>query len=403
MIAPRDPSPGVDRPMRVLHVMPSLARAYGGPTQSLLGFLAASARAGIAADVVAPHAPAEDLAWVTERLPAGTGLRTFAAHGLGHMKASPGMLRVIRREATAYDAVHVHGVFNLVSDLAARVAVRAGAAVVVRPFGTLSRYTFEYRRGWAKRLYFRLLEAPTLARAAAIHFTTETERDEADRPGMRLGHLGVVVPPPWNAAPTPARQPRADARNVLFLSRLHPVKAVDALLDAWPLVQREIPAATLVIAGDGVPEYAARLRERVLRNPLESRAISMPGFVNGDEKERCLRDADVFVLPSHHENFGIAVLEAIAAGLPVVVSPDVQLASFVEQHRLGRVSGRAPAELAASILAVMTDDALRARCAREGADIIHQTFAPAAVGARLRDLYRVAAERAAGARADRVG
>ena len=395
MNASPDASPDARR-MRVLHVMPSLARAYGGPTQSLLGFLAASSAAGIASDVFAPHAPAEDLAWVRERMPAGTGLRTFAAHGLGHMKVSPGMLRVIARASRTYDAVHVHGVFNLVSDLAARAAVRAGAAVVVRPFGTLSRYTFEYRRGWAKRLYYRLLEAPTLARAAAVHFTTDTEREEADRPGMRLGAKGIVVPPPWDAAPATLRTPRTEPRTVLFLSRLHPVKAVDALLDAWPVVQRQLPDAKLVIAGDGIPEYASRLRERVLRYPGGSRSISMPGFVNGAEKERCLAEADVFVLPSHHENFGIAVLEAIAAGLPVVVSPDVQLASFVEEHRLGRVSDRAPAELAANILAVLEDRVLRDRCAREGAAIIHRTFAPAVVGARLRELYRVAAERAAG-------
>ena len=399
-MSPRDDfSPGDDRPMRVLHVMPSLARAYGGPTQSLLGFLAASKAAGIAADVVAPQASVEDVEWVRARLPEGTRLRTYAAHGVGHMKVAPAMLRTIAREARGYTAVHVHGVFNLVSDLGARVAAMTGGAVVVRPFGTLSRYTFEYRRGFAKRLYFRLLEGPTLARVAAIHFTTETEREEADRPGMGLGGKGIVVPPPWNAPAAPPRVPRADPGTVLFLSRLHPVKAVDALLDCWPIVQHARPALRLVIAGDGVPEYASRLRERVLRNAAGSRAISMPGFVNGEEKERCLADADVFVLPSYHENFGIAVLEAIAAGLPVVVSPDVQLASFVESNRLGLVSDRAPAELAASILAVLGDDALRARCASEGAAIIHRTFAPAAVGRQLRELYRVAAERAAGVRA----
>ena len=399
MILRDDPSPGDDRPMRVLHVMPSLARAYGGPTQSLLGFLAAARAVGIEADVVAPHASAEDLAWVSDRLPPGTRIRTYAAYGAGHMKVAPAMLRSIAREARGYTAVHVHGVFNLVSDLGARVAAMSGGAVVVRPFGTLSRYTFEYRRGWAKRLYFRLLEAPTLARVAVVHFTTDTEREEADRPGMRLGGKGIVVPPPWNVPMAPPRVPRADPATVLFLSRLHPVKAVDALLDAWPIVQEARPGMRLVIAGDGIPEYASSLRERVLRNAAESRAISMPGFVNGAEKERCLADADVFVLPSYHENFGIAVLEAIAAGLPVVVSPDVQLASFVEANRLGRVSERAPAELAASILAVLADDALRLRCAREGAAIIQRNFAPAAVGQRLRALYRAAAERAAGVRA----
>lgn len=380
--------------MNVLHVMPSLARAYGGPTQSLLGFLRASAAAGIRTDVVAPHASAEDVEWVRRQLPEATGLLTFPAAGPGHMKLAPALLRHVHRVARRYDAVHVHGVFNLVSDLGARAALAAGAPLVVRPFGTLSRYTFEYRRGWAKRIYYRVLEGPTLRRAAVVHFTTETEREEADRPGMDLGPKGIVAPPPWSGPLSPSRKVRAGASNVLLLSRLHPVKAVEALIDAWPLVAAERPGMRLVIAGDGPPEYVNRLRERVLHSPRGPYDIRFPGFVNGEAKAQILADADLFVLPSYHENFGIAVLEALAAGLPVVISPDVQLASFVAEHGLGRVSAREPRELATNVLEALADDALRQRCALEGAAIIQRVFSPAAVGVKLRELYRVAAARA---------
>ena len=374
--------------------MPSLARAYGGPTQSLLAFLAASRSAGIDATVLAPHGPAEDLAWVRGHLPSGVEVETFPATGVGHMKVAPAMLRRIRALGPRMDAVHVHGVFNLVSDLGARAALDAGAPLVVRPFGTLSRYTFEYRRGWAKRIYFRILERPTLRRAAAIHFTTETERREADRPGMELGGKGIVVPPPWSAPVPPPRVPSARARTVVFLSRLHPVKAVEALIDAWPLVQAARPDARLVIAGDGPPEYLSRLRERVLQTTTEPRDVAFPGFVTGAAKAECLAEADLFVLPSYHENFGIAVLEAVAAGLPVVVSPDVQLASFVTEQGLGRVTERDPRALADTILGALDDEALRRRCATDGAAVIQRTFSPAAIGTQLRELYRVAAERA---------
>ena len=380
--------------MNVLHVMPSLARAYGGPTQSLLGFLGASEAAGIRTDVVAPHASDVDLAWVRALLPPSTELRTFPARGPGHMKLAPALLRHVRELGSHYDAVHVHGVFNLVSDLGARAALAARVPLVVRPFGTLSRYTFEYRRGWAKRLYYRVLEAPTLRRAAVVHFTTDTELEEADRPGMRLGHKGVVVPPPWTGPLPPPRVPVAEPRTVLLLSRLHPVKAVEALIDTWPLVAAARPGLRLVIAGDGPPEYVNRLRERVLHSPGGPYDIRFPGFVNGEAKARTLADADLFVLPSFHENFGIAVIEALAAGLPVVVSPDVQLASFVAAHHLGRVSARDPRALADSILSALGDDALRRRCALDGAAIIQRVFSPAAVGVKLRELYRVAAERA---------
>lgn len=383
--------------MRVLHVMPSLARAYGGPTQSLLGYLHASACAGIRATVVAPACADDDRRWFVEQLPEGCDVRTFAAHGPGHLRVAPGIVRAVRGGAGEYDAVHVHGVFNSVSALGGRAALAAGIPLVVRPFGTLSRYTFAYRRSLPKRLWFRLLEAPTLRRAAAIHFTTETERLEADRPELRLGTRGVVVPPPWRGEARPPRLVESGpGRRVLFLSRLHPVKGLELLLDAWPLVLRERPDARLVIAGDGDPEYVASLRARMVQIGAAARAIELPGFVNGSAKADCLAAADVFVLPSHHENFGIAVVEAIAAGLPVVVAPEVQLADFVARNALGVVAAREAGALARAILRTLTDTALRERCAARGPALVAQTFAPAAVGAQLLELYR----RAAGPSAD---
>ena len=100
--------------------------------------------------------------------------------------------------------------------------------------------------------------------------------------------------------------------------------------------------------------------------------------------------ADVFVLPSFHENFGVAVLEAVAAGLPVVVSPDVQLASFVSRHGLGIVSPREAGALADAIVDALGDAALRARSAREGPTLVREHFSPETVGAGLATMYEAA-------------
>ncbi len=375
--------------------MPSLARAYGGPVSALLGFLDASRVAGIATRVLAPHAPAADAEAFRNAAP-GTDVLTFAAAGPGNLAFAPGLNRWIERHARSYDAVHVHGLLNLVSSRAARAALRTARPLVVCPFGTLSRYTVEYRRGWQKRLFFKALEYPNLRRAAAVHFTTSTERDEASWHGLALGDRAFVVPPPWRS--TAEMVERTHERSgpndvVLFLSRLHPVKGLESLLDAWPAVRAARPGAQLVIAGEGEPSYERSVRARAVHKGGEDAGITFAGFVSGQSKGELWRRAGVFVLPSQHENFGMVVLEALAWGVPVVLSREVQLVSFVERHRLGVVATREPAALAEAVVRTLMDTSLRAWVSATAPSLVAQEFSPAVVGHRLYVMYEQAAAR----------
>ncbi len=267
------------------------------------------------------------------------------------------------------------------SSLAARTASAQGTPVVVRPFGTLSRYTFAHRRGWLKRGYFQAIDRPNLRRARGLHFTTDAERDEAGWHGLDLETRSFVVPPPLHLYAMPCREPTTD---VLFLSRLHPKKNVEGLLNAWARVVRDRPGLRLTIAGDGEPAYVARLRAQAAGLGA---SVVFAGFVHGEEKARLLASARVFALPSFHENFGVAVLEALAAGLPVVISRDVQLAAFVERHALGRVVAADAGPLAEALLASLDDTALIARCRQDGRRLVADTFSPDAVGQQLRAMY----------------
>jgi glycosyltransferase involved in cell wall biosynthesis len=384
----------------VLHVVPDISRAFGGPTQALLGYLAASLTAGIDAAVAAPQPPAEDLAWF--RGQAGdTSVHAFPAWGRGPARLSPALLSYLGTELRSVDVVHVHGLFNAISTLAARRCRRARVPYIIRPFGTLSRYTFEHRRTILKLAYFSILDAPAIRAAGALHFTTVEERDEARRLAAVRAVPASVVPPPWlSDAGSAANVGRRVARvredsgpeTVLFLSRLHRKKGLETLIDAWPAVRIERPTARLIIAGSGHADYERELRARVLRDGNDG-SVHFTGFVTGAEKARWLAEADVFVLPSFHENFGVSVLEAVASGMPAVVSPDVQLAAVVEEHRLGAVVPRDPTTLARGILSVLGDKALRQRCASQGAAVIQSLFSPTTIGAQLRTMYEVARSR----------
>lgn len=380
--------------MNVLHIMPSISRVFGGPTEAMLGYAAAALEAGISTTVAAPMASAADTAAFRARLDPAAELLTFATVGPGPLAISGPMLREVRRRRPAWDVAHVHGLFNLVSTLGSRTARRERLPLVIRPFGTLSRFTMTHRRSLVKRIYFELLERRNVAGAGAVHFTSDAERDEAAWHGVPLEGRGYVIPPPSliDARPLPRAGPRGD--RVLFLSRLHPKKGIELLVDAWPAVMASRPAATLTIAGEGEAAYTDGLRARVMQSSPAPGEISFPGFVHGGAKSALLASAGVFVLPSQHENFGVAVVEAIAAGVPVVVSEGVQLAPWVREHGLGYVVERTPEALAAAIVRALGDDVLRARCEAHGAELVARSFSARSVGAMLRTMYEDVVSRA---------
>jgi glycosyltransferase involved in cell wall biosynthesis len=373
--------------VKVLHVAPSVARAYGGPTYSLAGYARAASNQGAEIAVAAP-APLAGDKWLAEMVPEAA-VYTFRTYGRGAFLASTDLQSWLRRNAARYDVVHVHGLLNPVSSLAARMCVRRGWPVIVRPFGTLSRYTYAHRRGTLKQLYRWLLDRPNLERVSAVHFTTDVERAESAWQKIDWGSRACVIPPPWlegsaNGGPRPAA---TDTQTVLFLSRLHPVKRLELLLDAWPEIHRQCPAARLVIAGDGEPKYVAKLRARA--NALGD-SVLLAGYVEGADKRALLQKARIFVLPSLHENFGIAVLEALAGGLPVVISPEVQLSAFVSEHSLGIVTAVSSGALTTSIVAALEDRVLRERCRKQGPALVARYFSPRAIGEQLLGMYRFA-------------
>ena len=373
--------------MNVLHVSPDISRAYGGPTYSLAAYSLAARSAGVSIAIAAPAPPDSDRAWISSMLPGAT-IESFPVHGRGAFLHSPRLLAWLRANGDSFDAVHVHGLFNPVSSLATRTCVRRGWPVIVRPFGTLSRYTIAHRRGRLKRAYLKYLDAPNLRLVSALHFTTPVEREESMWHEIGWADRSFVVPPAWVHAEVGPHPERAvGTHEVVFISRLHPVKNVDLLLEAWTLVARWWPDARLTIAGDGEASYVRKLREKAARFAGQVRFV---GHVSTSAKTELLATAAVFVLPSLHENFGIAVLEALAAGVPVVVTPEVQLSSFVREHSLGVVADRSPHAIAEAIVAAINDRSLREHCRANGPALVGRCFSPAVIGNQLSEMYRFA-------------
>ena len=225
------------------------------------------------------------------------------------------LTRWLAQNVKEFDLVHIHALFSYAALPAAVLARRAGVPYIVRPLGTLNRWGMQNRRRWLKRLSFRLIESRIMAGAAGIHYTCEQEQVEASELGVSCNSL--IIP---NAVDLPDGEVRplrapSSRKVILFLSRFDRKKGLDLLFEAFAQVRNKGLNAVLVLAGDGDPTLVAQLKRDAERLDIAS-DVTWAGFLTGDDKWKALGDADVFVLPSYSENFGVALVEALAFGLP---------------------------------------------------------------------------------------
>jgi glycosyltransferase involved in cell wall biosynthesis len=311
--------------------------------------------------------------------------------------------RALRERVGDYDVVHIHSIFLWPTTVAAYWSRRRKVPYVVHPAGALDTIfeSKEYQSRWAgllgngkKWLYMRTLGRLDLDRASGMQYTSEVDMETSRR--LDLGAPGYVLPlgvdppsPPADAAAATLREehPRlAGKRIVLFLARLAPNKGFNILLEALAQLAAHRSDFALVVAGSGTPAYEREVAGLVLRHGLQDRTV-MLGFVNGDDKWRVLSEADIFVLPSHHENFPVAVVEALASGLPVIVSDRVMLHREIKEAGAGLVTGLGPAEVAAATEALLEDDDLRTRMAAAAEVLVRERYDWEVVATKTTEVY----------------
>jgi len=327
--------------VKVLHVTAYYAPAYvyGGPPRSVHGLVLALQRQGVDVDVFTTDANGSD------RLPPrvtgsdrfeGVPVRYFQRDWPPQPIGSRRLARALRRAVPACDIVHIHGLWNRVVWAAAREARRAGVPYVVSPRGMLERAALAHH-AWLKRVGWALVERQTVRHAALLPATSERELETLHQiaPASRVALVpnGIDVGSKEVVQDEARRDLGLSASGpiVLFLGRLHPIKRLDLLIDAFALAKARRPDAQLVIAG---PD------ETSLRPLLESRGREAPvatvwlGEVDRSRARALLAVASVLVMCSDSESFGMSVIEAMDAGVPVVVTRTCPW-SEVERHGAG--------------------------------------------------------------------
>jgi len=307
--------------LNILHVIPSLAQVHGGTTSSVLEMIEGLVEQGLQCDIAL-----SDDDGTGRRLPADAPARQMVGRYyfpkyLDFYTYTPDMAPWLRARVSAYDLVHIHGLFSHVNSMAGRICKKHDIPYIVTPHGMANRFGMRHkplRKFWS----FRLIERSLLEHARLIHLTSRAE--ERDFSDLAINAGTKVIP--LAVAPVPEGDPGAFQPDIsvtprdhlcLFMGRLDPVKNLDAVLDA--LAMPGLENFHLLVCGEGNRDYVSSLRARAKHLRIEDR-ITWLGFISGARKADVFAAADIFVQPSFSESFGMAALEALSAGLPCVLS-----------------------------------------------------------------------------------
>jgi glycosyltransferase involved in cell wall biosynthesis len=379
-----------DGVLNVLHAPAGMSVRLGGPASGPPIWAAATRAYGIHSKFVTTDyggAPVVE---------AGCPRETCRAFGkIGY---SPGFRLAVRRLLRETDVCHIHGVWLDPTLAAAVEARRQGVPYIVTPHGMLDRYYFSRPlRALRNYTYLWTVQRRSLARADAIHFLTESEQSQS---AYRNPRAELILP---NLIPTqPPATPRCAEARLLSLSVMIPRKHIECIIRAVPLIAAGGRTVRLKIAGRGIANYEAQLRALAKAVDPSGQQIEFLGPVDDATKARLLEWASVFCLLSDQETQSLALLEALARGLPAVVTAGARL-TFGEETGFGRIIAAPRPEWAAAAVAdlICSETGYRQACAA-ALRVVDERYSPAAIGQRWADLYRRLAAGRASRRASEV-
>jgi len=338
--------------VKVLHVIPSVSDRSGGPAQAIFPMCRALLTRGLDVTIATTNhgVPNGDLVssnGAVRELNSAHGYRGISTNffpvqwGDGFKYSRP-LAIWLDANVKNFNVVHIHAVFNHASLAAARACLKHRIPYVIRPLGTLDPWSMK-QKPVRKKLFWVLVGRKMLLEASAIHYTAQAELSAAE--GLLGLTRGKVVPLGIDGSDFLVQdQISGDSLGfahpyVLVLSRLHPKKGLDVLIQAFLEVSKSgrFPEWRLVIAGDGDEVYVDSLRQMVT-DRVGNGSVIFRGWLEGQEKTSVLRNASLLALPSRQENFGLCVLEALSQGVPVIVSPEVNLAKDIDAAGAGWIS-----------------------------------------------------------------
>ncbi|MEG4118083.1 hormogonium polysaccharide biosynthesis glycosyltransferase HpsP [Microcoleus sp. N9_B4] len=385
--------------MRILQIIPSISLVYGGPSQMVLGLSAALAAKNIDVTIITTDSNG-DIGQIPLDVPLNKSIQQngyqiiyFRCSPFRRYKFSLSLLQWLNANAQQFDLAHIHALFSPVTTFAATIARYHNLPYIMRPCGMLDPADLQKKKR-LKQIYATLLERPNLAGAAAIHFTSKEEAKISERFG--LGSTGKMPVPQDLVIPLGVRAdfysdilPDSEIPIILFMSRIEPKKGLDLLIPALESLLAEGINFHFILAGSNPQDagYETKIKEKIQNSNL-GQSTTITGFMSGDSKVALLRKADLFVLPSYYENFGIAVAEAMAAGVPVAISDRIHIAEDIQQAEAGWVGPLEVGAIAHSIKSALLNPQERQRRGLNGQEYARKHYNWEAIAQQTIDAYQ---------------
>ncbi len=374
-------------PQRVLHYLDAIREEAGGVVRSVLDLCAAVAPRGV--EVTLATFDPQDIppAWGTQSPEAPRVVQL--------QRDDPGIAELVSQS----DVVHLHTPWDRFNLRVAGLCRKQQVPYLVTPHGMLDDWSMS-QKGFKKRVYWRIAARRLLEGAWRVHCTAEGEAQQARKwyPRGESAVLPLVVDIPRDdelPGPAGARQAydflAGERPTLLFLSRLHPKKGVELLLEATEQSIASIPQLQLVVAGPGEASYVESLVHLAHSLGIAERTHFV-GMVQGDLKYSLYQACDLFVLPTQQENFGLVLPEAMLCSTPVVTTRGVDIWPEIAQAG-GRVVDRTPEAFAATIVELLSDRERLAVLGDRCRQMTRQWLDPERVAASYVELYNSAANR----------
>jgi glycosyltransferase involved in cell wall biosynthesis len=334
--------------MKILHVIPSISRKRGGPSTAIISMVRALRNEGVDASILTTS---DNDIYREDEMPIGCwfwneGVPTLIFPSVNSKSLliqeyliSPALSWWLFQNIKNYDALHIHSIFSYSSTSSMLIARLKRVPYIVRTIGQLNTWSLSQSRR-RKLVMLLLIEKSNLMASFAIHVTSRSEKDDVKKicnhDNILCLGLGVEI----SKTDQLIHVSQHEETRFIFLSRIHPKKQLDKLLEALSTLYNSYNKRSwrLFIAGDGDHKYIEYLKVLTEDKGISNR-VEWMGHLGEEEKFSLMGTCDWYVLPSLSENFGLSVVEALASGLPVIISPEVGISEIVAESNAGLVTG----------------------------------------------------------------
>lgn len=376
--------------MKLLCVSPGYwpAFQYGGPTHSVHGMNKALVRKGVRVTVYTTNVG------LGEKVPTdrevdidGVKVFYFPFTGLLEFVGSTGwqfswrLTKSLRKNLKKFDLIHICGIWNYTTVVAAYFCKQYDKQYIITPQGTLYPYTIG-KKSWKKWLYYNLVVETYIKGASAIRYTSEDEAEKSHT-SMGLENTAVVVPngidlSEYNCLHAKeslrSRYPiLKDKKVILFMGRVHWVKGLDILSKAFGKFARKRKEVYLLIAGPDEEGYGKKVK-KWLDEECVAGQVMFTGMLTGKDKLEAFAGSDLFVLPSYSENFGNAIIEAMACELPVIISNRVGIHKEIAEAKAGTVIGLDVEQLVKAMENLLDNPSTCNEMRKKGINLVKERF-----------------------------